>query len=339
LQYNKAPISRVISTKDKLTSTYASPVTFGANGALGSSAVTLQSGRAVTVFFEVPTAPIAASQINIKLHPNGTCSGLHAAPNVVMADADSYLFIRGNSVVANAATASNGIHVVYSAILENVIPVNRTNVNAGSLVRAGDNLNIITPIVVRVEDTPNVITSVDYNETNITSVQSVTGQVISVKHKGQNTYLVDFTVGIDPDLVNSGITGWAANELLFYRGTAANPIPPIIGLAKDQFRVGVSGVSSGSTAWRGSLNSAINLSYPDDNKAGILNTVDSSETTIVTKNWVASSGLPATSDALNIYSEVDYNAGAMPFKCVSIIDNSSGENNFYNLEVSIIPLY
>lgn len=324
MQYNKAPISRVISTKEKLTSTYASPLTFGTDGALGSSAVTLQSGRAVTVFFEVPVAPIAASQINIKLHPNGTCSGLHATPNVVMADADSYLFIRGNSVVANAATAANGIHVVYSAILENVIPVNRTNASASSLVRAGDALTITTPV--------------DYDGTNITAVQSVTGQIISVKHKGQNTHLVDFTVGVNPSAIASSLSGWAANEVLFYKGAALTPTAPVVGLAKDQLRVGVSGVSGGNTAWSGSLNSAINLSYPDANKAGILNTVDSSETTIVTKSWVASSGLPATSNALNIYSEVDYNAGAMPFKCVSIVDNSSS-TNFYNLEVSIIPLY
>lgn len=322
MQYNKAPISRVISTKDKLTSTYASPVTFSAGGVLGSSAVTLRSGKAVTVFFEVPTAPIAASQINIKLHENSAnvgC-GIHAAPNVVMADADSYLFIRGNSVIANANTASSGIHVVYSAVLENVIPVDRVNVNAGSLVRAGDSLTITTPD--------------NYVGTNITAVQSVTGQIISVKHKGQNTYLVDFTVGVNPSAITSSLTGWNANEVLFYKGIAESPTE-LKGLAKDQLSLAVSG---GSTAWKGAIRSAVNLSYPSANKDGILSILDSSETTIATKSWVASSGIPSIDKALNIYSEIDYNAGAMPFKCVSIVDNTPTPD-FYNLEVSIIPLY
>lgn len=322
MQYNKAPISRVISTKDKLTSTYASPVTFSAGGVLGSSAVTLQSGKAVTVFFEVPTAPIAASQINIKLHESSTGAGygIHAAPNIVMADADSYLYIRGNSVVANAATASNGIHVVYSAILENVIPVDRTNVNAGSLVRAGDALTFTIPD--------------NYVGTNITAVQSVTGQIISVKHKGQNTYLVDFTVGINPSAITSSLSGWNANEVLFYTGIAASPIQ-LKGLAKDQLSLAVSG---GSTAWKGAIRSAVNLSYPSANKDGILPIFDSNETTIATKSWVASSGIPSTDEAINLYSDIDYNSGAMPFKCVSIVDNTPTPD-FYNLEVSIIPLY
>jgi hypothetical protein len=322
LQYNKAPISRVISTKDLSTSTFASPVTFSAGGVLGSSAVTLQSGKAVTVFFEIPTAPIAASQINIKLHENSanTGCGIHVAPNVIMADANSYLFIRGNSVIANAATASNGIHVVYSAVLENVVPVERNSVSVGSLVRAGDALVISTPA--------------EYAGTNITSVQSVTGQIITVKHKGQNSYLVDFTVGVNPSAVTSSLTGWDANEVLFYKGTAGTPTE-LKGLSKDQLNVAVSG---GSNAWKGNIRSAVNLSYPSANKAGIILTADSSETTIATKSWVASSGLPSIGNALNIYSEVDYNSGAMPFKCVSIVDNTPSPN-FYNLEVSIIPLY
>lgn len=324
MQYNKAPISRVISTKDKLTSTFASPVTFGVNGALGASAVTLQSGKAITVFFEVPTCPIAASQINIKLHENSanTGCGIHVAPNVVMADADSYLFIRGNSVVANAATPAEGIHVVYSAILENVVAAGR-NANSSSLVRAGDALVISVPA--------------EFSESNLATVQSIAGQVISVKHKGQNTYLVDFTVGVDPSEVTTPLAGWNKNEVLFYTGTAGAPTA-YKGLAKDQLNVFVAGTVGGNTMWRGAIRSAINLSYPSANKEGVLPIFESNENTVVTKSWVASSGLPSIDKALSLYSDIDYNSGAMPFKCVSIVDNTPNPN-FYNLEVSIVPLY
>jgi hypothetical protein len=324
LQYNKAPISRVISTKAKSTATYASPVSFSAGGVLGSTAVGLASGKAVTVFFEVPTCPIAASQINIKLHESATDTGcgIHAAPNVVMADADSYLYIRGNSVIANAGTPANGIHVVYSAILENVIAADRT-ANANSLVRAGDSLTIAVPS--------------EYSASNITAVTSVTAQVISVRHKGQNTYLIDFTVGVNPSLVTTPLTGWDENEVLFYNGTAGSPTA-YKGLAKDQLSAAVTGTSGASTVWRGAIRSAVNLSYPSANKDGILPIFDSSETTTVTKAWVASSGLPSVNKALSLYSDIDYNSGAMPFKCISIVDNTP-DLNFYNLEVSIVPLY
>lgn len=320
MHFNQAPISRVVSTKDVSTSSFASPVVFSAGGVLGSSAVSLQSGKAITVFFDVPSCPMAASQVNIKLHESSanTGCGIHALPNVVMTDADSYLFIRGNSALPNGASPANAnaLHVVYSAVLENISPVNRTNVDAGSLVRAGDDLILDIPA----DHTSNII-----------SVQSVTAKVLTVKHKGQNTYLIDFTVGVNATLT-SGVTGWNANEVFFYSGAVKK------GLAKDQMVLSVSGSAGGQTVWRGSLKSAVNLSYPSANKEGVIPAFNASETALVSKSWIASSGIPSVGNMLNVYSEVDYNSGAMPFKCVSIVDNTPSPN-FYNLEISIIPLY
>lgn len=322
MNINRAPISRVISTAAKNEASFAAPPAFANDGTL--STVSLASGKAVTVFFETPSYPLISNQIWIKLSPQTSAapSVIHALPNVYMTDADSYLFIRGNSVIANAATATDGIHVVYSAIIEGLLPVSRANDSAATWVRPGDTLSISAPT--------------GYSSSNAATVQTVAAQVITVRQRSNNAFLVDFTVGIDPDLVVSGISGWAKNDLLFHKGTAASPTD-ILGLGRDQLSLDVSGSVSGNVAWKGIIRSPVNLSYPSANKTGIIPAVNSSEFLLATKAWVANSGIPSTGTALDIYSDPDYNSGAMPFKCISIVDNST--TGHYNLEVSIIPMY
>lgn len=323
MQFNKAPISRVISTQAKDEATLATPPVYSAGGALAAGAVTLASGKAVTIFFDVPAAAMAANQINIKLHESGAGAGfgIHALPNVYLSDADSYLFIRGNSVVANDGT---GIQVVYSAVIDNVSPAARLNDANGTWIRPGDAITIETP---------------EGYLSNGGTVSSVSAQVITVRQQSQNVFLVDFTVGVRHTLLqNTGLTGWAKNELLFHTGTTAAP-ENVKGLSKDQLALGVTGTVGGVSMWRGRLRTATNLSYPSANKAGILTPTDAANTAVVSKAWLASSGIPSKVDkTLEIYSDIDYNSGQMPFKCVSIVDNTT-TSAYHNLEISIIPLY
>jgi len=333
MNFNLAPITRIISTVAKDETSYAAPPTFTAGGALAAGAVPLKSGRGVTVFFEVPSCPIAANQIDIKLHEvtAGTCLGIRALPNVYLTDADSYLFIRGNSVVANNATATDGIHVVYSAIVEGVLPASRSGDSSGAWVRPGDVLVITPPTTA--------------HTSNATQVSSVDAEVINVRQRNNNTFLIDFTVGIDPDLVTSGISGWAKNELLFHTGTTASPTA-LLGLARDQLSLNVSASpkGGGNVQWKGILKSAVNLSYPSANKSGIIPAMNASDFLLAPKSYIASCGIPSIGTGsslqnLKIYADPDYNSGAMPFKCLSIVDNSSNASSYYNLEISIIPMY
>ena len=322
MNINRAPITRVISTATKNETTFAAPPGYGAAGVLNS--VSLASGKAVTVFFETPSYPLITNQISIKMASASADAGIHVLPNVYMTDADSYLFIRGNSVIANAATAATGIHVVYSAIIDGVLPASRASDPAATWVRPGDVLTFTAPAGT----TAN----------NLATVQSVTAQVLTVRQRSNNTFLVDFTVGIDPDLITTaGITGWAKNDVFFHAGTAGSPTS-LVGLGKDSLSLQIAGSVSGTTAWTGTLKSPVNLSYPSANKAGIIPAINSSEFLLATKAWVGVSGLPNTSaTGIDIYSDPDYNSGAMPFKCISIVDNSSSGN--YLMEVSIIPMY
>ena len=266
MNFNLAPITRIISTIAKDETSFAAPPTFTAGGALAGASVSLKSGRATTIFFEVPSCPVAANQIDIKLHEvtAATCLGLRVAPNVYMADADSYLFIRGNSVVANSATATDGIHVVYSVIVEGVLPVSRSSDSSGSWIRPGDVL-VITP-------------PTSAHTSNAVTVSSVDAEVINVRQRNNNTFLIDFTVGIDPDLVTSGISGWAKNELLFHTGTTASPTA-LLGLARDQLTLPVSASpkGGGNVQWKGVIKSAVNLSYPSANKSGIIPAINSAD--------------------------------------------------------------
>lgn len=331
MNFNLAPVSRIISTAVKDETTYASPTAYTNGGSLGT--VSLKSGRAVTLFFETPSCPVATNQIDIKLTEVTplTCLGIRALPNVYLTDADSYLFIRGNSSYANAASAGDGIHVVYSAIVDGVIPGSRSNLPSGAWIQPGDTLTITAPTA---------------HSSNAVTVSSVDAEVITVRQRSSDTYIVDFTVGIDPDVITgSGLTGWAKNELLYYTGTAGSPVG-LKGLAKDQLALSIMGSPKGSSNfyWKGTVKSAVNISYPSANKSGIIPSLDSGLFLLAPKAWAASNGIPSNGTAstltnLNIYCDPDYNSGAMPFKCLSIVDNSSNASSFYNLEISIIPMY
>lgn len=320
MNFNQAPITRIINTKPISTVTYAGPAVPGAAGGF-ATAPSLLSGRAVTVFFETPNWPLAASKISLKVLSLGigAPTGLYACPNVYMTDADSKLFIRGNSIYANANNVANGIHVVYSAVLRNLVNTGVRSLE--SLVRPGDVITLTAPTASQLH--------------NQTTVSSIAAAVTAVRLQGQNT-VIEFSIGIDPDVIaTTGITGFAINEVLFYN-TAGNPPTNLVGLSRDQLSLKASSAAAG---WSGDLGQAVNLSYPSANKVGIVPEPNASLYTLASKNWVVKCGAPFAGD-YTFNTDTDQNSGATGYKCISIVDSTTDADTAgYQVEVTIYPAY
>lgn len=320
MNFNQAPITRIINTRPIDTTTYAGPATPGAAGGFGTPP-SLLSGRAVTVFFETPNWPLAASKISLKLVNLGVGSptGLYACPNVYMTDADSKLFIRGNSLYSNANSPTNGIHVVYSAVLRNLVNTGVRSLE--SLVRPGDVITLTAP-------TASLLS-------NQITVSSITAIVTAVRLQGQNT-VIEFSIGIDPDAIaNTGISGFALKEVLFY-DTAGDPPTNLVGLSRDQLSLKASSAAAG---WSGDLGQAVNLSYPSANKVGIVPEPNASLYTLANKAWVVKCGAPFAGD-YTFNTDTDQNSGSTGYKCISIVDSTTDNDAAgYQVEVTIYPAY
>ena len=314
MNFNQAPITRIINTNPIDTTKYAGPAVPGAGGILGT-APTLFSGKAVTVFFETPNWPLAASKISLKvLTAAGTPLCLYACPNVYMTDADSKLFIRGNSIYSNEDTAANGIHVVYSAVLRNLVNTGVRSLE--SLVRPGDVIKLTVPTA---SPSSNLVTD---------------AIITAVRLQGQNT-VIEFSVVIDPDAITqASITGWNKLDLLFHAGAIDTPTD-LVGLSRDQLSLKA---SSSAAGWTGDLGQAVNLSYPSANKVGIVPEPNARLYTLASKNWVVKCGAPFAGD-YTFNTDTDQNSGATGYKCISIVDSSPAGATGYQVEVTIYPAY
>lgn len=320
MNFNQAPITRIINTRPLDTATYASPAIPGAAGGIGT-VLSLLSGRAVTIFFETPNWPLAASKISLKLLNIGAPTGLYACPNVYMTDADSKLFIRGNSIYANNGTVANGIHVVYSAVLRNLVNTGVRSVE--SLVRPGDVIKLTPPTA---SPSSNLV-----NDAKVTAVRL----------QGQNT-VIEFSVDITPNsITGSGLTGWNKLDLLFHAGSVGTPTD-LVGLSRDQISLKA---SSNAAGWSGDLGQAVNLSYPSANKVGIVPEPNASLYTLASKDWVIKCGAPFASTTVDytFSTDIDQNSGSVGYKCISIVDSSTsaglGTDIGYQVEVTIYPAY
>lgn len=319
MNFNQAPITRIINTRPINTDTYANPAIPGAAGGLGT-APTLLSGRAVTVFFETPNWPLGASKISLKLVNINAPTGLYACPNVYMTDADSKLFIRGNSIYNNDATPTDGIHVVYSAVLRNLVNTGVRSVE--SLVRPGDVIKLTAPTA---SSSSNLV-----NDAIVTAVRL----------QGQNT-VIEFSVDITPaSITQTGITaGWNRLDVLFHAGAVEAPTN-LVGLSRDQLSLKASSAAAG---WSGDLGQAVNLSYPSANKVGIVPEPNASLYTLASKNWVVKCGAPFASTAVDytFSTDIDQNSGSVGYKCISIVDSTPVGSTAigYQVEVTIYPAY
>lgn len=330
MNFYQAPVTRLIHTDAKDQAVYAIPPAYDENGVVSDTY--LKSGRAVTVFFETPGWPSAASKIEMRTSPVSTAGALTVAPNTYLSNADSYLFIRGNSVYGNNSTTD--IHVVYCATIAGVVPSEaRKALPNNYWIQPGDTFDF------------NGLNRSGTNKSTNNFGPGVLPIVTAVRTKGSpQDFYVEFSVPINTSVVGAGGTFsvWADYELKFFNGVQVSATD-IIGLAKDQLRPTV----TSSTNWTGTMVNPVNLSYPAANKAGIVPPPDPSKFLITSKEAFKANGAPHhvqtvtknTAHSHLVFEQLpDYNQGFTPYRCISFYDWSSN-NTGYMVELTIHPVH
>ena len=338
MNFYQAPITRLIHTDAKSETVYAIPTVYDADGV--SSGSYLQSGRAVTVFFETPGWPSAASRIELRLNTKGnSAAALTVAPNVYLTDADSYLFIRGNSVYANNSTTE--IHVMYCATISGVVPSEaRKALPNNCWIKPGDLF---------------AFSGIDRATTNISSTSfgpSGTGTsavITSVRTKGSpQDFLVEFSVPINATSVGSNIPDNNFNtyrnyELQFFNSSQGSGTS-IIGLSRDQLQPKV----TSSSNWTGTMSNPVNLSYPAANKAGIVPAADPSKFILTNQLGFKAGYGPhhfqtvtknSSHQQIILEQRPDYNQGFTPYRCISLYDWTTQSADGYFVELTIHPVH
>jgi hypothetical protein len=171
-----------------------------------------------------------------------------------------------------------------------------------------------------------------------------------------STYLVEFDASIRTDGSNSA--GAASGFTQSASPTSANVVAyelylktgaTITGLAIGGMTLRVTGRSPGGTnldaagtaIWTGILTFAVNLSYPVNNKTGLLTSyLDPSRFMQVSKAWALGNlrPLPGSSTSLvsqRMFVDRDLVAGAEPYRCLSIVNSGSVG---YQVALTINPI-
>ena len=302
----------------------------------------------VNLFFETPNWPSSTYSINLEYNASAAAAPLLVAPNVMMTDADATFFIRGNSILSN--TSNTAVHVVYCANLTNVVPV------AGTVRASAANSAWIQP-GDRMDIAGNADSTNQSNAEVATPGSTLLVQACRFK-TNSSTYLVEFDASIRTDGNNSagtaagtfttsatGTGGADRTAYELYLKTGAT----ITGLAIGGMTLRVTGRSPGGTGldtagtaiWTGTLTFAVNLSYPFNNKTGLLaNYLDPSRFMQVSKAWAAGNLRPlgSSSTALvsqRIFVDRDLVAGGEPYRCLAIVNPGSVA---YQVAVTINPI-
>lgn len=253
------------------------------------------------------------------------------APNVYLTDAAQYQFIRGNSVYANAATATDGIHVMYSATITDVKPLaNRGGAANDYIVRPGDTFTIAR----------------DQANTSLVSISGLSlPKITACRLRAKNT-AIEFSAPIDPNLLDGDggtpayYDGWAKNDIYFYDGTVGGGISNVEAIS----RVSKSYKIVSANNWEGTLKNTVNLSYVSNNRAGVIPAPDPNLFTLSSVDSFKQNGLLYNyNSSTDLYTEfsqdLDISQGVNPFKCISFFDHSTGNNDGWMLSVQIYPTY
>lgn len=312
-----------------------------------SSASGFKGGVATNVFFETPNWPSSTYSINLEYNATTTAGPLLVAPNVMMTDADANFFIRGNSILSNSGSNGNAIiHVVYCATLSNVVPVAgtaRASAANSAWIQPGDRMDIAGNA-----DSTN-------QSSGETSTAGSTLLVQACRFKtNSSTYLVEFDASIRTDGNNSA--GFASGFTTSAAPSSANAAAyelylktgaTITGLAKDGLTLKVTGRSpggsdtAGTAIWTGTLTFAVNLSYPNNNKTGLLTSyLDPSRFMQVSKAWAVGNLRPVAGNSTalvsqRIFVDRDLVAGAEPYRCLSIVNSGTVA---YQVAITVNPI-
>lgn len=343
MNFYQAPIVRTLYTATKSTTSVAIPEVPAAAAFVAPG---ISHGRNITVFFETPGWPTAASKIQVRgTALSGSVGNLAAAPNVCLSDADSYLFLRGASVYANNSTPANGMHVVYSAYLDNVVPSSARASAANSYwVRPGDSFTFTNPY------TSSAGTNLGTDGTRSNAI------ITSVRQKNSgNKLLIEFSVPIVQTAVNGYAGGsaanWAGRDFVFWQGAAIGSATASKGLSYHQVSTTVTEAST--SAWTATLSGAVNLTYTAANRPGLLpassgsdaEMVDPSKMLICNSASLAVTGrqmgvVPSGTAPTNYNTDFtfehvsDFAQGSVPYRCISF--NATGD---WIIELLVHPLH
>ena len=337
MNFYQAPITRYLRTDNPTSaSTFAditvSPQAFGATSPVINSS-TWRSGNAINVFFETPGWPSSTFSVNLEYNATAASVPLLVAPNVMMVDADYNCFIRGNSTIQNVGSLGNTrICVMYSATLSNVKPVGaRASASNSAWVQPADQIDISG----NGQASTNLSVESGYT--------SCTVQACRMKH-GADTFLVEFNAPIRTDgagqsfPVSNSITGdVAAYELAlkYANGTFK-------GIAKDSLTLNVVGrAADNSAVFTATMSYIVNLSYPVNNKTGLISGFfDPSRFIQVSKAWATTNMRPFGASSSTLFTnrltvDRDQMAGAEPYRCLAIIDPGAST---FQIAVTINPI-
>lgn len=351
MNFYQAPITRYLNipganpTSTTFTQVTASTQAFSTTApfmTVSSANTTWYGGVATNVFFETPNWPSSSYIITVEYNASAAAAPLLVGPNIMMLDADANYFIRGNAVAAS--TAASSINVMYCATLTNVVPEPnsaRTSAVNSSWIQPGDRMDLSD----NGQSTTNQAAAEAAN-----AGSSVTVQACRFKTNSTN-FVVEFNAAIRSDGNNpsgtaSGFTptstspssaNTAAYELKFKYSDGT-----FKSLAADSMVLKVIGRdTNGNIVWRGTLSFAVNLTYPANNKTGLISSYfDPGRFTQVTKAWALGNlrplvGAGTAFQSQRIYVDRDLVAGAEPYRCISLYNSGSVG---YQVALTIQPI-
>lgn len=357
MNFYQAPIARFIYTAVRNTDTVARPVVPDTGVYNDTALGTHQAlGRNVTVFFETPGWPTASHKIEVRGQVAGTTvtnGNLVAAPNVCLSDADSYIFLRGNSVFANNATPANGIHVVYSATLDNVqLASGSSRASDGNnyWVRPGDTFTFTNPV-----QAATVGSNIGDDGNGRNQVATVT----SVRQKGgPDRLVIEFSVPIVTTAVagyRTGAEAWALRDLVFFQGATPGAAVNPVGLSFNRPTVRASSSGGG---WSGVLSGVVNLTYPTANPVAVYVpgpgvTAPAAGGLINSSNMLIASAASLAATGRQMFVQLDggtaptryncnytfehrpdFSQGSVPYRCISFAASAN-----WAIELLVHPLH
>ena len=346
MNFYQAPITRYLRLETPVATTLGDigpiPQAFSTTAPVinGSS---WKSGKVVNVFFETPCWPSSTFSINIEYASAGTSAPLLVAPNVMISNSDANYFIRGNASVGTTFTATVA-NITYCGVLTNVKPVNG-NARASAVNSAW----------VQPADYLEIAASNNHTATNISSSSGAVGvkyfTVLATRAKNNaGSFLVEFNACIRTDGSDSTGTGASFDPL---SGATANALAYDVALkyANNTFKkLAIDGLSievlgkdsAGVTIFTATLSSASNLTFPANNKAGLISSYfDPSKFTQVSAAWATANLRPLASAGTAIIShrlavDRDDVSGGEPYRCLALVYPTTA--NFPQVAITINPI-
>ena len=347
MNFYQAPITRYLRLETPVVTTLTDissiPQLFGTTAPVINTS-SWKSGEVINVFFETPCWPSSTFSINIDYNSGSANAPLLVAPNVMISNADANYFIRGNASIGSTFTALVA-NITYCGVLTNVKPVNG-NARASAVNSAW----------VQPADYLEIAASNGHTATNISDSSGVVGvkyfTVLATRIKNNSdSFLVEFNACIRTDGNNS--TG-AAASFAPTSDTTANTLAYDVALkyadntfkklAQDGLSIEVLGKDgSGVTIFTATLSSAANLTFPANNKAGLISSYfDPSKFTQVSSAWaranlrpLASAGTAIASHRLSI--DRDDVSGGEPYRCLALV-YPSGAAGHPQVAITINPI-